>query len=244
MLFPVRDSVPSHRPPVVNVGLIVACSVAFAYQLLLGDRVAELFQVAAFIPARLFDGLPPWAAPQPDYGLAGNLVTMLLAMFLHGGWFHIIGNMWFLYVFGDNVEDTLGHGRYLLFYLGGGVAATVAHAVTAPSSPVPTVGASGAIAAVLGAYLVWFPHSRVHTLVFLGFFLTMAEIPAIVFLGFWFLLQFFQGTLSLAASPAAGGVAWFAHVGGFAFGFLLARWLQRTGRVRPEPPSYFVRYRY
>lgn len=244
MLFPVRDSIPSRTPPVVNVSLIVLCSLVFVYQLLLGPRVEALFQLAAFIPARLFDTLPAWSTPQPDYGLLGNLATMVASMFFHGGWFHVIGNMWFLYVFGDNVEDTMGHARYLLFYLGGGLAATIAQAVATPSSTVPTIGASGAIAAVLGAYLVWFPHSRVHTLVFLFIFITMAEIPAVIFLGFWFLLQFFQGTLSLAASPAAGGVAWFAHVGGFAFGVTVAWWLRSRRRVRPEPPGYHVWYRY
>jgi membrane associated rhomboid family serine protease len=244
MLFPVRDSIPSRILPVVNTSVIVICAVVFLYQLSLGGRLEGFLRLAAFIPARLFDTLPQWAMPSPDYGLVGNGLTVLASMFIHGGWLHIVGNMWFLYVFGDNVEDVLGHGRYLAFYLGGGVFATLAHALTNPSSPIPLVGASGAIAAVLGAYLVWFPHSRVHTLVFLGFFITMAELPALVFLGFWFVLQFFQGTLSLAAAPQGGGVAWFAHVGGFVFGFAAALWLRKTGRVRPPSPRYQVWYRY
>lgn len=244
MLFPVRDSIPSRRTPAVNLLLIAACTVVFLYQLALGPRLDELLAAVAFVPARLFDTLPAWSAPRPDYGLAGNLATMVASMFLHGGWLHLIGNVWFLYVFGDNVEDALGHLGYLLFYLGGGIAGTVAHALTAPSSPVPTIGASGAIAAVLGAYLAWFPHSRVHTLVFLGFFITMAELPAIVFLGFWFILQFFQGTLSLAAASQLGGVAWFAHVGGFVFGFAVASFLRARGSVQPARPRPNVWYRH
>jgi membrane associated rhomboid family serine protease len=242
MLFPVRDSVPSRMTPLVNTAIIICCGLVFLYQLALGADLERLFLVAAFIPARLFGSAPAWQAAFPDYGLVGNLLTMISSMFMHGGWLHIIGNMWFLYVFGDNVEGALGHGRYALFYLGGGIAATLTHAVTEPSSAVPTIGASGAIAAVLGAYLVWFPHSRVYTLVFLGFFITMADLPALIFLGFWFVLQFFQGTLSLAG--AAGGVAWFAHIGGFLFGAGAAWWMKKSGRVRPAAPRHRVWYRH
>ena len=241
-MFPIRDSIPSRRPPVVNMAIIVACSLVFLFELSLGPRLQEFIMQAAFVPARLF-GAPPLAALRgPQYGLLGNLVTIFVSMFLHGGWMHIIGNMWFLYVFGDNVEDALGHGRYLLFYLGGGVAAALMHALTNPHSAVPTVGASGAIAAVLGAYMVWFPHSRVHTLIFLGFFITTAELPAILFLGFWFVIQFFQGTVSLAAAGNLGGVAWFAHVGGFLYGFVLARWLRSRGSVELPRPRAMIWY--
>jgi membrane associated rhomboid family serine protease len=242
MLFPIRDSIRSRIFPIVNTAIIVVCGVAFAYQFTLGQEVEKLFQAAAFIPARLFDSVPPAAMPVPDYGLIGNLATMVASMFMHGGWFHIIGNMWFLYVFGDNVEGALGHFRYLLFYLGGGIVASLSHAAVEASSVVPTVGASGAIAAVLGAYLVWFPHARVRSLVFLGFFITMTEIPSVVFLGFWFLLQFFQGTLSVAASGQAGGVAWFAHIGGFLFGLVVAWITRKTGRAEPASPQYRVWY--
>lgn len=243
MLFPIRDAIPSRIPPVVNLGLIAACCLVFTYQIALGPDVERFFLAAAFIPARLFGSLPS-AVGVPDYGLAGNVVTIVLSMFMHGGWLHIIGNMWFLYVFGDNVESALGHGRYLLFYLAGGATASLAHAVTQPSSVVPTVGASGAIAAVLGAYLVIYPHSRVHTLVFLGIFVTVAELPAVVMLGFWFLLQFLEGTLSLAAQPTGGGVAWFAHIGGFLFGVAVAWWLRARGRVQRAEPQYRIWYRH
>ena len=243
MLFPIRDAIPSRIPPVVNIGLIVACCLVFAYQLTLGADVERFFLAAAFIPARLF-GSVPVAAGIADYGLFGNLVTIIVSMFMHGGWLHIIGNLWFLYVFGDNVESALGHLRYLLFYLCGGAVAALAHAITAPSSPVPTVGASGAIAAVLGAYLVMYPHSRVHTLVFLGIFITVTELPAVVMLGFWFALQFLQGALSLAAQPGGGGVAWFAHVGGFLFGVVVAWWMRVRQRLREPSAQYRVWYRH
>ncbi|NOZ94855.1 MAG: rhomboid family intramembrane serine protease [Acidobacteria bacterium] len=243
MFFPIRDSIPSRIYPFVNVAIIVACSVVFVYELMLGPHLGAFFRVAAFIPARLFDSLPPWAMPQPDYGFLGNMGTILFSMFLHGGWMHIIGNMWFLYVFGDNVEDALGHLRYLFFYLGGGFAAAFLQAFLSPNATVPNIGASGAIAAVLGAYMVWFPHSRVHTLVFLFVFATIVEVPAILFLGYWFLIQFFQGTLSLGAAMAGGGVAWFAHVGGFLFGFLVALWMRRSGRIVPAISRPLVWYR-
>jgi membrane associated rhomboid family serine protease len=144
--------------------------------------------------------------------------------------------MWFLWIFGDNVEDVLGHLPYLVFYVGCGAFAAIGQAIVAPSSTVPMVGASGAIAGVLGAYLVWFPWSRVRTLIFLGLFFTVTELPAPIFLVLWFVVQFFSGTLALAAAGAgAGGVAWFAHVGGFLAGVLVALLLRGSKRVRPRP---------
>ena len=229
-MFPLRDSIPSSRVPLVNLTVIAACVAVFLFELTLGQRLEGFLQAAAFIPDRLFD--------PSDYqvGTLYNLHTMLFSMFLHGGWFHLIGNMWFLWVFGDNIEDALGHPRYLLFYLLCGVAAALGQAAVAPSSTVPMVGASGAIAGVLGAYLIWYPWSRIRTFIFLGLFFTMTELPAPVFLVLWFVVQFFSGTLSLAtAGAASGGTAWFAHVGGFAAGVVLALWLRRSGRVRPTP---------
>jgi len=228
-MFPLRDSIPSSRPPVVNVLLIAACAVAFVFELSLGSYLERFLRAYAFVPVRLF---------QPavfDVNLLFNVRSGLLSMFLHGGWFHLISNMWFLWIFGDNVEDALGHVRYLLFYLGCGGAAALAQAAIAPASEVPMVGASGAIAGVLGAYLVWFPWARVRTLVFLGIFFTVAELPALVFLVLWFVVQFFSGTLALATVQAsAGGVAFFAHMGGFLAGAIVAFLLRRSGRVRPR----------
>ena len=228
-MFPLRDSIPSSRPPVVTVLLIAACAVAFVFELSLGSYLERFLRAYAFVPVRLF---------QPavfDVNLLFNIRSGLLSMFLHGGWLHLIGNMWFLWIFGDNVEDVLGHVRYLLFYLGCGGAAALAQAVIAPDSQVPMVGASGAIAGVLGAYLVWFPWARVRTLLFLGIFFTVTELPALVFLVLWFVVQFFSGTLALAAAGAAvGGVAFFAHIGGFLAGAILAFLLRRSRRVHPR----------
>ena len=227
-MFPLRDSIPSARRPVVNTLIIGACVAVFGYELMLGPRLEEFFVAYGFVPVRLFH---PSAF---EVGVLYNVKTLVFSMFLHGGWLHLIGNMWFLWIFGDNVEDCLGHGAYLVFYLASGAAAAIGQAVVAPMSSVPMVGASGAIAGVLGAYLVWFPWSRVKTAVFLGFFFTIAEIPAPVFLVLWFVIQFFSGTLSLAtASAGGGGVAWFAHVGGFVTGLILAWTLRRFGQVTP-----------
>jgi membrane associated rhomboid family serine protease len=228
-MFPLRDSIPSSRPPVMNVLLIAVCAAAFLYELSLGPNLERFLRAYAFVPERL---LYPAAF---GANLFFNARSALLSMFLHGGWFHLISNMWFLWVFGDNVEDVLGHVRYLLFYLGCGGAAALAQAVIAPTSQVPMVGASGAIAGVLGAYLVWFPWARVKTLVFLGIFFTIAELPALIFLALWFVVQFFSGTLALATVQAnAGGVAFFAHIGGFLAGAVLAFLLRSSGRVHPR----------
>ena len=227
-MFPLRDSIPSQRRPLVTSAIIAVSSLAFLYQLTLGPALESFILANAFVPARFFDPEAYQAT------LPGNLAGLLLSMFLHGGWLHLIGNMWFLWVFGDNVEDALGHVSFLVFYLACGAAAALAQAVVAPSSEVPMIGASGAIAGVLGAYLLWFPWSRVRTFIFLGFFATFAELPAPVFLLLWFVVQFFSGTLSLAgASSAGGGVAWFAHIGGFVAGAAIAAVLRRRGNARP-----------
>ena len=233
-MLPLRDTIPSSRPPVVNVLLIAACTAVFLFELALGPDLEAFFRAYAFIPVRFFH---PGAF---GVGWAFNVKSILITMFLHAGWLHLIGNMWFLWIFGDNVEDALGHFGYLAFYLGCGFAAAVGQAVVSPMSPVPMVGASGAIAGVLGGYLVWYPWSRVKTLIFLGFFFTFAEVPAPLFLVVWFVIQAFSGTLSLAtAGAAAGGVAFFAHIGGFTAGVLIALILRRTGRVRPVRERVF-----
>lgn len=231
-MFPLRDTIPSRRRPVVTIAIVVVCSVVFLFELMLGPELPRFLQAYAFVPAHLF-------YPQAfDTSLPATFLAALFSMFLHGGWLHIIGNMWFLWVFGDNVEDVLGHGGYFLFYLLCGLAATLAQAVIEPSSTIPMVGASGAIAGVLGAYFIWFPWSRVKTFVFLGFFFTLAELPAPLFLVMWFVIQFFSGTLSLAAaSSGGGGVAFFAHIGGFVAGMAAAVWLRRRGIARPRPRS-------
>jgi membrane associated rhomboid family serine protease len=154
-------------------------------------------------------------------------------MFLHGGWLHLLGNMWFLWVFGDNIEDRLGHLRYLVFYLATGLGAGLAHALLNLSSTIPAVGASGAISGVLGAYFVLFPHSRVITLVPLLFFFFTVRLPAVIILGYWFAIQFISG-LGAVALPGSGGVAWWAHIGGFVLGAVLVRMF----RPRRRPVFY------
>jgi membrane associated rhomboid family serine protease len=165
-------------------------------------------------------------------GFAGGILPLFTSMFLHGGWMHLIGNMWFLWLFGDNVEDRLGHARYLLLYLAGGLAGAVTHWFFNPASQVPTVGASGAIAAVMGAYLITFPGARIRTLLPIFIFLTWVDLPAYLILFYWLLLQLLSGVASVAvADPMQGGVAFLAHVGGFIAGIPLMILLRPRGRV-------------
>lgn len=228
-MIPLRDTIPSRSVPFVNGALIAACVGAFVLQLLAGDGGASLVSAYGFVPARLFH-----PGTLGSGSLLPGLAGLLGSMFLHGGLLHLAGNMLFLWVFGDNVEDALGHFRYLVFYLGCGVLAALLQGLLATTSLVPMVGASGAIAGVLGAYFLLYPHARVVTLVPLFFLFPLVEVPAFLFLLAWFLLQFWQGTASLAAAgkagAAAGGVAWWAHVGGFAAGVLLLAFLKPRRR--------------
>ena len=169
-----------------------------------------------------------------------RLSSVITSMFLHGGWMHLIGNMWFLWVYGDNVEDALGHGKYLLFYLLCGVAAAAAQYVVYPDSRVPTLGASGAIAGVMGAYLIKFPHSRILTLIPIFFFFTTLELPAVLILVYWFVLQFFSGFGSIGYSQVSqGGVAWFAHIGGFIAGMILIKTMGTKERYSSRRDLYW-----
>ncbi|MCM8750069.1 rhomboid family intramembrane serine protease [Thermomicrobiaceae bacterium CFH 74404] len=220
--------------PFVNIVLILINIVAFVYQLSLlatSPQALERF-VAAYgaVPAELTTGtdLPP------QIGIPVYL-TIFTSMFLHGGFLHILGNMWYLWIFGDNVEDTMGHFRYLIFYLLGGIAAAVAQTVTAPSSEIPMVGASGAISAVMGAYLVLFPGGQVRTLAFLGWIPLIFYLPALILIGLWFVFQFFAGIASLGVETApTGGVAYWAHIGGFIAGMLLVWFFRNPERVERQ----------
>jgi membrane associated rhomboid family serine protease len=208
-MIPLRDDNPTQSVPVVTRTLIVLNAVAFFFELSLGGAINVFVQWWGLVPLRFayaFGGAEP---------LVPTLATAFTSMFLHGGWIHLLGNLWFLWIFGDNVEDRLGHWRFLLFYLAGGLAAAAAHLLLNLGSAVPTVGASGAIAAVLGAYAVMFPRARVVTLVPIFFFFQVIALPAMLVLGLWFVVQIFTGTLSIGAG---GGVAWWAHIGGFLFG--------------------------
>jgi hypothetical protein len=204
--------------------LIGLNSAVFFYQLTLNGRMVDFAYAYGVIPFRFVHMFPgdPW-----------ELLTPLSAMFLHGGWGHLLGNMLYLYIFGNNVEDTLGRGRYLLFYLTCGVLSFLAQVVLQSNSMVPNVGASGAIAGVLGAYFLLFPRARILTLVPLFFFFPLVEIPAFFFLGIWFLMQFLSGAATIGhVSALAGGVAWWAHIGGFLAGMLLVKLLLPRNAAR------------
>ena len=232
-MIPLRDANPTRRTPVVTIGLIALCVAAFLVELtvqLNGDTNLDgFFDRWALIPAQLV------AALDGGSGAGGELITVLTSMFLHGGWIHLGGNMLYLWIFGNNIEDRFGHLGFLAFYLLGGVAAAATQVVRDPTSEAPIIGASGAIAAVLGAYLILYPRARVLSLVFLGFFYQLLQVPAILVLGFWFVLQLFSGLMSLGAAGADGGVAVFAHIGGFIFGVavgLVVRSLSPSGGGR------------
>ena len=225
-MIPLRDLNPAARAPVVTRLIILLNVVVFLYELSLGSSIRPFMMAWGFLPARLSLALHGSAGA----GLPAVGLTVLSSMFLHGGWAHLIGNMWYLWIFGDNVEDRLGHARYLVFYLAAGIVAALVQYATSPDSSLPTVGASGAIAGVLGAYAVAFPRARVITLVPLIIFFQVLPLPALLVLGLWFVYQFLFGTLSLT-STATGGVAFWAHIGGFAFGALA---MLIAGRPRPR----------
>jgi membrane associated rhomboid family serine protease len=210
-MFPLSDVIPSRTRPVVTISLIALNTLMFLYQLQLDDVALHRL---------VFD-----FAVIPRFLSYSDIVT---SMFLHGDILHFLGNMVFLWIFGDNVEDRVGHGGFLLFYLGTGAAAAMAQVFANPTSMVPMIGASGAIAGVMGAYFVLYPHSRILTAVFLILFLDIIEIPAIFFLGVWFLLQAVHGTLS---SSSDGGVAFWAHAGGFAAGLSIGLYLRARDRA-------------
>jgi membrane associated rhomboid family serine protease len=220
-MLPLRDNIRSLSFPYVNTALIAACVVVFFAQLSAPDGG----QSWAFVPRMLVSGRYLVGA-----GISGVLLAMLASTFMHSGFLHIAINMLFLWVFGDNVEDRMGHLRYLLFYLLCGMVAALAHSLFSGFSTVPIVGASGAIAGVLGAYLVLFRHSTIRALVILLFFGFMVDLPAPVFLLYWFILQLFSGVATIMAPT---GVAFWAHIGGFAAGYLLVRGFAR--RLRPPP---------
>jgi membrane associated rhomboid family serine protease len=216
-MIPLRDVIPSRTFPFFTVSFIVLNSIAFLFELSLPERALEQFIfIYGVVPARF------------------DVVSVFTSMFLHGGWAHFIGNMLFLWIFGDNVEDRLGHARFVVFYLLCGAAAVVAHVFMNPASMIPTIGASGAIAGVMGAYFVLYPHSRVLALVPLFIVFEVIEVPAILFLGIWFLMQFFYGVGSIGVQTGAevGGVAFWAHIAGFLAGMAGVLVLRKPSRSR------------
>lgn len=208
-MIPLRDTIPSSRVPLVNYAIIAANVAVFVHETTLGPRLDAFVYTYGLVPKEFVPA------------------TLVTSMFLHGGWGHLLGNMLYLYIFGDNVEDRLGHPRYLVFYLLCGIAAAATQALTNAGSNVPMVGASGAIAGVSGAYLLFFPRARVVTILPLFIFLQIVEIPAVFFLVVWFLWQLASGVATLGARAAAGGVAFWAHVGGFVSGMVLGPSLRR-----------------
>jgi membrane associated rhomboid family serine protease len=203
-MIPLRDVIPSRTTPYITVTIIILNVLAWLFELALPADVRTLFlQVYGVVPA--------------DF----HATTLITSMFLHGGWMHVLGNMWYLWIFGDNVEDRLGHGRFIVFYLLCGIIAALGQIAIDPQSTLPTIGASGAIAGVMGAYFVLYPRSRVLTLIPLIIFWEIIELPAIVLLGFWFVIQLFSaGTIAVTASTGGGGVAFAAHVAGFIVGMI------------------------
>ena len=222
-MIPLRDDNPAERVPVVTRTLIVLNVLAFVLELSQGEGMAEFLRNWGLVPGRLFASL----AGATSFPL--ELATVFTSLFLHGGWLHLLGNMWYLWIFGDNVEDRMGSWRFLGFYLAAGFFAAILHSSLMPGSPIPTVGASGAIAGVLGAYAFAFPRARVLTLIPLFFFFQVVAIPALVLLGVWFVFQFISGTMSFGAS--SGGVAWWAHIAGFLFGVVVMAVMNRRERA-------------
>lgn len=221
-MFPLKDNIPTKSFAYVNIGLIVLNIIFFLYELSYGHEVDRIISVLGFIPARFLYGQSEnWLDPL-------RFVPIFSSMFLHANLIHLVSNMWFLWIFGDNVEDCMGHGRYLLFYLLCGLASVGAQAISNPHSTIPMIGASGAISGVLGAYFLTYPRARILTLLPIIIFFYLIELPAYFFLGFWFILQFIEGSLySLNAQQmAGGGVAFWAHVGGFIAGVFLLQFFR------------------
>jgi len=220
-LIPIKDINPTERFAFVTLFFIVLNVAVFLYELMIGPEAGELFiDSFALVPKRLFSGVTETSATVP---IGATLVT---SMFLHGGFLHIGGNMLYLWIFGNNVEDSMGHIRFIVFYLGCGIIASYIHALANASSTVPMIGASGAISGILGAYLLLYPRARVLTLIAFGLYIRTVEVPAMFVLGFWFILQFLNAILS---TGTGGGVAWYAHVGGFVAGMLLIGIFKRHG---------------
>ena len=224
-MIPLRHTIPPERRPVVNRVLVAANVLVFVAQLMMGRMTERIIQTFGYMPGRLVDpaafGYAPW-----EVG-----ITLVSSLFLHGGFVHLIGNLIYLWVFGGAVEDELGHVRYLFFYVACGAAGSLAHTLLFPQSTIPSIGASGSIAGILGAFLIFRPNARIITLFPLVVYWAMAELPALLFLPVWFGMQFFSGFLSLQAARGTqevAGVAWWAHVGGFVFGMIVAGVVRMT----------------
>ena len=222
-MFPFKDDNPTEHFPFVTISLIAVNAVIFLLQITHSSEAGKIAFSYGAIPHFLltFDTVQP----------IHPVLTVFTSMFMHGGLLHLFTNMLYLWIFGNNIEDKLGFSRFILFYLLCGFAAAYGHAITNHVSMVPMIGASGAVSGILGAYLLLFPHARVHTLIFLGFFVQVVRLPAAFVIGFWIVIQFINGMLS-KGSAGQGGIAWFAHIGGFIFGLLIIKFFLKTRKRR------------
>lgn len=221
-MIPLRDNIPSRRLPFMTISLIIAGTLVFLFSITLSPvEVRRLFFLYGLVPARV---------SAADVGVEMRFIPFISSMFLHGNFGHLLSNMWALWLFGDNIEDRMGSFRFLLFYLAAGVAAGLIHVLTNLAETAPAIGASGAVAGVMGAYFLLYPHARIITLVPVFFFPLLIHIPAFFYLGGWFLLQLIQGTAAFLGVGPAGGIAWWAHIGGFVTGFFVVRRFLHTRR--------------
>jgi len=223
-MIPIRDRNPSGTFPFVTVSIIALNIMVFLFELSMGQGLDSFLFQFGVVPIKVY-----YSTDIPDSNIINTYFPFLSFMFLHGGFVHLIGNMWYLWIFGDNVEDRLGRVKFIIFYLICGIGSAIVHVYFNSQSEVPCVGASGAIAGVLGAYMVTFPRARVLVLIPLFIVWQTIELPAIIVLGFWFLIQFFSGTASIS-STHGGGVAWWAHIGGFVLGVILIKLFPKSRR--------------
>ena len=230
-MIPIRDRNPSGTFPYITIGIIVVNVLIFLYELSLDSGLGVFVMKFGVVPLRVSNYFQV-----SDLTFINTFFPFISSMFLHGGFIHLIGNMWFLWIFGDNIEDKLGHFKYVAFYFLCGIIASSVHVFFNSQSNVPCIGGSGAIAGVLGAYIITFPRARVVTIVPLFVFIQVIELPAMVVLGFWFVIQFFNGAISITTSTSGAGVAWWAHIGGFAAGiiilYIIRIFFNRTDRTR------------
>jgi membrane associated rhomboid family serine protease len=235
-MIPIRDTIPRQHFPFAVSALIAINVGVFIWEIAIPpDMTAQFIYLFGLVPARFTHAA--WAA---ETGFPHTYWPFLSTMFLHGGWLHIIGNMWVLWIFGDNVEDRMGPVRFVIFYILCGLSAGIVHVLTNPGSTVPAVGASGAIAGVMAAYFVLYPHARIVAMFPIFFYPLFFTVPAFVYLGFWFLTQFFSGTLAIATQRQVGGIAWRAHIGGFASGILFFSFFLRRREPGLVGPSSFA----
>jgi membrane associated rhomboid family serine protease len=235
-MIPLKDTISHQGFPLVVWIIILLNGIIFIFEISIPKNLLQqLFYLFGLVPAKY--SYPKWAfihgVPFDDY------LSFVTNMFLHGGWFHIIGNMWFLYIFGGTVEDSMGHIRFLIFYFLAGILASVTYFLIDIHSKIPEFGASGAIAGVMGAYILMFPKARILTLILIFFFPWFVELPALVFIGYWFLIQLVSGTLTMASPVSQGGIAWWAHVGGFVSGMVMLPLFRRPPRRDNYPDETY-----